>query len=227
MPVYLHYTSTEEARRLLQGSLIVLPAGSVEQHCNAPLGLDALIAEAVAARACLLLEERGITCIILPTLYYGFSHEWLDSPGTVSLRPETIISIILDVVGSLAAHGAGKIAILNGHGGNSGTLEAAARVAARKYNVTVGVIDYWRAAGLRIGHCDKIEEELAGTLLGLTNRCSCRGRVELKRYRVAMPSYPPSVGAEGSEPIGVSKLLEAVADALEDFYRGGSGEPRL
>lgn len=227
MPLYLHHLNTDRAGSLLPDSLIVIPVGSIEQHCSAPLGLDALISEALAARACLRAEEQGLTCIILPTIYYGFSYEWLDSPGTISLSPNTLITIISEIVGSLAIHGARKFALLNGHGGNSGVLEAAARVASRRNSVVVGVVDYWRLAGLRIGHCDEIEEALMKELLSIDGSCSCRERVEFRRYRVSTSRLPVGSGGGGSPPIGLGELVDSIAEAFIELYNTSVGDPVL
>ncbi|MCE4620596.1 MAG: creatininase family protein [Desulfurococcales archaeon] len=220
MPVYYHYQSVADIEELKGKTLPVLPVGSIEQHCTGPLGLDALIAEALAARSCLLAENRGVTCLILPTLYYGFSPEWRG--GTITLRTTTLVDIISDIASSLSREGLDKLAIINGHGGNSGILEAAAREASARTGVTIAVIDYWRLAGVRLGHCDKQEEELLRGLLGLTSRCECPLKAHSKPYRITA-SNPPGTGLESQSWKSVGEIVRAVADAIVDFasYNGG------
>lgn len=46
-------------------------------------------------------------------------------PGTVSLRPETLIAVLRDCVTSLYAHGFRGFLFVNGHGGNSASGSAA------------------------------------------------------------------------------------------------------
>ena len=220
MPVYYHYLSTTGLEEVKGRTLPVLPVGSIEQHCTGPLGLDALIAEALAARSCLLAENKGVTCLILPTLYYGFSPEWRG--GTITLRTSTIVGLISDIASSLSREGLDKLAIINGHGGNSGILEAAAREASAEAGVTIAVMDYWRLAGVRLGHCDKQEEELLRGLLGLTGKCECPVKASLKPYRITV-SNPPGTGLESPKWKSVREIVRALADALVDFasYQGG------
>ena len=94
--------------------IAVLPVGSFEQHgSHLPLVTDTVIAciigQAIAdAYSLFLLPPITITC----------SHEHDDFPGTVSIRPTTLIRIIDDVRASLARKGIHKLVLVNGHGGN-------------------------------------------------------------------------------------------------------------
>jgi creatinine amidohydrolase/Fe(II)-dependent formamide hydrolase-like protein len=55
-----------------------------------------------------------------------------------------------------------RIALVNAHGGNSGLIQAVVREwLSLKPGVLVSVIDYWREAGIPLGHADKVEERVA------------------------------------------------------------------
>ncbi|MCE4600280.1 MAG: creatininase family protein [Desulfurococcales archaeon] len=224
MPRYLPYMSYREFEEGVRGSLIVLPVGSLEQHCGGPLGADALIAEALAFRSCLVLESKGVSCIILPTLYYGFSPEWVKAPGTVTLSLSSLASVIDDIVSSLARHGVDKLAIVNAHGGNSGLLEAVSRELSKKYGVLLGVFDYWRVSGLKLGHCDDIERDLLSSLLYLDPDCSCEHTASIPPYRLT-GQLPPDTGIEGSPSPGYRVIAYKLAKALEEFYRQERSQP--
>ncbi len=55
----------------------------------------------------------GVLCT--PPLWFGDSSHHLGFAGTISLRSETIISIVRDIASSLVKHGFRHILIINGH----------------------------------------------------------------------------------------------------------------
>ncbi len=99
---------------------IILPIGSTEQHGpTGAIGTDAMTAEAVA------LEVGRLTGVLVaPTQAYGMAEHHLDFPGTMSLKPSTLASLMHDLLLSLARHGFERVFIINGHGGNIATLKS-------------------------------------------------------------------------------------------------------
>jgi creatinine amidohydrolase len=97
-------------------ALVILPVGVVEEHgAHLPLGMDSFAAEAYAASAAPHLEDAGYEVVVAPTINYGVARAAIDFPGTLSLEPETLRSMAVDIGRSLARHRLSRLVILNGH----------------------------------------------------------------------------------------------------------------
>lgn len=102
-----------------RGVTVVVPVGSFEQHGpHLPFDTDAVIASAVGAR---VADHLGAA--LLPSLMYGSSGEHQSFAGTVSIGAEALRLVIVELVRSLRTW-AGRIVLVNGHGGNAPALAA-------------------------------------------------------------------------------------------------------
>lgn len=106
----------------LSGSpLVVVALGSLEQHGpHLPLATDAVVATAVAEAAVPALDDA----LLAPTLAYGASGEHEGFPGTVSLGTAALTALLVEY-GRSAGRWAGRLLVVNGHGGNLDALRAA------------------------------------------------------------------------------------------------------
>jgi creatinine amidohydrolase len=118
----LHLSSWPEIESYLARSrAILIPIGSTEQHGpNGVLGTDALCAELIGKQAG---DEAGF--LVAPTFNVGQAQHHMAFPGTMTLRPTTMIAAMSDWAQSLAHHGFERLYWLNGHGGNIATINAA------------------------------------------------------------------------------------------------------
>jgi creatinine amidohydrolase len=100
---------------------LILVVGSTEQH-----GRHMTFASDVWQPweiACQVSERSGV--LLAPPLNYGMSLHHLAFPGSLSLRPGTLTSVIVDLLESAYVHGFRHILLLNGHGGNTAAIQMA------------------------------------------------------------------------------------------------------
>jgi creatinine amidohydrolase len=118
----------------------VLPTGSVEQHGYLSLGVDSILSERVSVDAA---EPLGIP--VFPALAYGISPYFRVFPGSLSLRAETYVHIIRDLLDSMAGSGFKRILIVNGHGGNVPAQSVAGEWMADHPGIKVMFHNWWNA----------------------------------------------------------------------------------
>lgn len=100
---------------------IIIPIGSIEQHGPTGLmGTDAVCAEAVANGA-----ADAADAMVAPVIQVGMAEHHMAFPGSMTLRPSTMIALVHDWVMSLVAHGFERFLFVNGHGGNIPTVQSA------------------------------------------------------------------------------------------------------
>ncbi len=93
---------------------VMLVLGACEQHGYLSLLTDVRIPMTLAKAAS---HQSGV--LIAPPLNFGCSPYFLDYPGTISLRLQTYLNVVEDILRSLYETGFRQILILNGHGGNT------------------------------------------------------------------------------------------------------------
>ena len=92
---------------------ILLPVGSTEQHAYLSLETDNILAERAAVDAA---EPLGVP--VLPVLPYGLTPGFAAFPGSPTLRVETFVAVLRDLLDSLHGQGFRRFLLVNGHGGN-------------------------------------------------------------------------------------------------------------
>ena len=108
-------------------SVAVLPVAAIEQHGpHLPLSVDDDLVEGMLAAAG---PHLPVDCpvYLLPTQSIGLSPEHQRFPGTLTLRPETVIRLWTEIGESVARAGVRKLLIFNSHGGHAGIMDLVAR----------------------------------------------------------------------------------------------------
>ncbi len=118
----------------------VLPIGSTEQHAYLSLSVDCILSEKVSADAA---EPLGVP--VFPVLSYGLTPYFRAYPGSVTLKMDTFLAVVRDILDSLYHQGFRRILLVNGHGGNAPAQQAAGEWAADKPGARVKFHNWYNA----------------------------------------------------------------------------------
>jgi creatinine amidohydrolase len=121
----------------------ILPVGATEQHGpHLPTGTDTILACALADRV-----SARTGAVVLPPMPIGCSYgHGTQIPGTLSLTPEHLTSIVLDVIKWGAHSGMRRVLIINTHYGNAASLSMASdHLRLQRPDLRIGIVDWWSA----------------------------------------------------------------------------------
>jgi creatinine amidohydrolase len=137
-------THTEIADLDQDHTVVVMPAGSIEQHGpHLPLDTDTFLCSQVAWAAAEL--AHGGPVLVTPTLCFGSSEHHMSFAGTLTLSQATFGDSVRELCASAARHGFTRQLVVNGHGGNSALLAAAVQDVPM-HGSRVATVDYWTLA---------------------------------------------------------------------------------
>src|SRR3954470_17142229 len=165
-----------------------VPLGSVEQHANLSLAVDAILSERVATEAA---EPAGVP--VFPAVAYGITPYFLAYPGSVSLRVSTYVALVRDVLDSLRRSGFRRVLICNGHGGNQPAGSLAIEYMADHPEMRIKFHNWWNAPRtLAKGQeTDKVASHASGMenfpwtrLAGAVQPTQRKPMIELERLRL-------------------------------------------
>jgi creatinine amidohydrolase len=147
---------------------LMLVVGSTEQHGrHMVFASDVWQPWEIARR---LSERTGV--LLAPPLNYGMSMHHLGFPGSLTLRPQTLSAMFVDILESACGHGFRHILVLNGHGGNTASIHVALAEVLNNYlDLQVLAAEWWREPevlaavdevfpGETGGHADAVETSL-------------------------------------------------------------------
>ncbi len=182
---------TDVERRLGLDDRAILPLGSTEQHGFLSLSVDSILSERVATEAA---QPLGVP--VFPVVSYGITPYFLGYPGTVSLRVETYIALVRDILDGLHRQGFRRILIVNGHGGNAPAGAFAAEWMADRPGTAVKFHNWWNAPKTFAkvqdidpvaSHASWMENFPWTRLAGVVQPTEQKTMVDFDRMRVAGP----------------------------------------
>jgi len=182
---------TDVERRLGLDDRAILPLGSTEQHGFLSLSVDSILSERVATEAA---QPLGVP--VFPVVPYGITPYFLGYPGTVSLRVETYIGLVRDILDGLHRQGFRRILIVNGHGGNAPAGAFAAEWMADRPGTAVKFHNWWNAPKTFAkvqdidpvaSHASWMENFPWTRLAGVVQPTEQKTMVDFDRMRVAGP----------------------------------------
>jgi creatinine amidohydrolase len=200
-----------------QGPVVIVPAGSVEQHGpHLPLDVDSFDAHAIACGAAIEIDEFPV--LVTPPVWTGISHYKRGHIGTITISTATYVDLVSSICRSVYGNGFKRIILLNGHGGNRAIGQAIAIDLAEE-DIFILPITYWdmvsdllaehsESDAGSIGHAGEWETSLQRYLRpGLV----CEDRIAGADER---PDLPPDM-----------RRYTAFAERLREREAGVHGDP--
>ncbi|MEE9542357.1 MAG: creatininase family protein [Thermodesulfobacteriota bacterium] len=117
--MHLHDINMKEFKAGLKKTrTLIVPYGTIEAHgTHLPLSTDTI----AMVRVCVEVA-RKIPVFVAPPLHYGVCTSSGQHPGTLSITPETLRRITLDIVRDAASKGLKNFILISGHGGGIHTF---------------------------------------------------------------------------------------------------------
>jgi creatinine amidohydrolase len=180
----------------------VVPLGSTEQHAFLSLSVDSILSERVALEAA---EPLGIP--VFPVIPYGVTPYFLDYPGSISLRVETYVRLVRDILDSLKAQGFRRILLVNGHGGNQPAGSLAIEWMADNPGTAVKFHNWWNAPKTfaKVQETDPVASHASWMenfpwtrLAGVTQPTQQKPMVDFARMRVMDPKAVRKLLGDGN-----------------------------
>ena len=131
MTVRLDEMTWPEVKELLtKPHAVILPIGSTEEHGgHLPLNVDSAtgtyIAEGAAKK---VVTEHGINVVVAPTIDYTDISPHKIFPGTIGVKLDTLMKMLVDIIEAFLDQGFKNIFALSAHLENNSPLEVAVRM---------------------------------------------------------------------------------------------------
>lgn len=145
-------TATQLGELAARHATVLVPVGATEQHGpHLPIDTDTFLAEHFALRC----AERVEDVLVAPAIPWGLSGNHVPLGGTITLRPDTYLELMLDVAKGLLDSGFRDQVWVNGHNGNKPTLSLLVQEAQFRWGVELATVSYYDFGGVRYGEVRK------------------------------------------------------------------------
>ena len=145
MKQYCSDFDTTKKWQLNESGIAILPIGATEQHGgHLPLNTDTLTASYFAE-----FTAQKLDAMLLPAMPFGTSLEHAGFRGSISLKPEVLISFIQNIADELEAQNIRILIIMNGHGGNFAMAPAVRQINRQDRNIKILIINCWEFQNLK------------------------------------------------------------------------------
>jgi len=112
---------------------------ALEGHSeHLPHGTDTFVAEELARR----VAERVEGALALPAIPYGMSWHYREFPLSLSLSPDTMVRVIVEICESLIENDVRRIVIVKARRQRPG-VETAGRILEKKHGVVIAALEEW------------------------------------------------------------------------------------
>jgi creatinine amidohydrolase len=110
-------TYPEIEKVIAKDGCVLFPVSVVEEHgphlCT---GTDIYLTQTICEKICLRLRELEVETVIAPPFYWGVNSITNGFTGSFEIKPETMITLLLEILGNLKKWGFNKIFLFNFHG---------------------------------------------------------------------------------------------------------------
>ncbi len=100
-----------------EGQPVLFPIGVIEEHGpHLPLGSDIYWSYCMCKMVKVVMQSRGMECVIAPPYYWGVNHCTGGFQGSFSLKPETMQQVLFEIFENWKKFGFSEIYCFSYHG---------------------------------------------------------------------------------------------------------------
>lgn len=145
------------------GSILIIPVGSIEQHGpHLSVATDIICADGLARTAA--EEVDDVPVLVTPPVWMGVSPHHLNLGGTLSLEFTTMVAMLENIMDTGLDNGFDAVLLINGHGGNRSALGGATKTVGPRHHPDVEVLSV-----TYFGMAEPIAQELRDSDVGGMN----------------------------------------------------------